>query len=919
MSRTHADRAAPPSNTPAAARTFRLRTVLVALVVVALAPAIGTATGAIWHSVHTERQASATRLADTVRTLAYTIENELSAKSALLQTMAAGIGSGGIGLAQAQSWLDGQHTDQGHLVLSEPGRTTQVLPDAFVQDALARGGVSLSNLLGADGSTAPIVALSVPLPARNGRQALLSLVLPAKQLMSLAPERPGADDSLLVAVTDGTGRLIARSRDGLRRTGHAVPDWDRLQALGTPRGQFEAVTAEGHDAVMSFETLAATPGWVVVVGVPKAAIDQAWQRPLIQLATGSAIGMLGALLVAIWLARTIARPARDLARNARSVHAATDGAITQPALARPSRITEFETLRHSLEDAHTALRARAEAERRNAQALALNELRYRTLARTGAVVLWRASPDGLLHSADGWGLLTGEPDAAALGFGWRQRLHPDDHHAMHVTPGEQQVDMEFRIARQDGSWCWVRGRGTAVPAEDGVVREWVGVLEDVSERHAAQARIAHMALHDALTGLPNRVEFRNRLEAAIRRARRGDTSSVLYIDLDRFKRVNDTLGHPVGDALLLAVTGRLRMLLRQDDSVARLAGDEFAIIQSRLSSPRDAAELATRVVQTLSEPYDITGHRVGIGASVGIMLVTDDSCDADRLLKYADMALYRAKQEGRGRHSFFEPEMDVRMQDRRRSEHELREAMDHERFELRYAPLVNAQRRTLSGVSTALHWNHPRRGPLPDTEFQVLADELGLSGRLLEWTLTRVCADLSTWPDCPKAALDVSAALRWGAPALCAWVDAALAATHLAPQRLELEISVAAAVAAPDTAARIVQCLQQRGVRVALSQVGSGRSALGQLRDLPFNKIKIARAMLACGDAPRQRSAASVRAVAMLCEELGMLMAAEGVETDAHLADLPHRAHVELQGALFGGHCAAAEIPAVCQALASAG
>lgn len=918
MSRTHADQAAPPPNAPAAAHTFRLRTVLVALVVAAWLPAIGTATFAIWHSVHAERQASAARLADTVRTLAHTIENELSAKSALLQAMAVGIGSGGIGLAQAQSWLDGQPTYQGRLVLSEAGRATQELPDAFVQDALARGGVALSNLFDANGSATPAVALSVPLPARHGQPALLSLVVPAKQLMILAAERPGADDSLLVAVTDGTGRLIARSRDGQRLTGHAVPNWDRLKALGTPSGQFDAVTAEGHEVVMSFETLAATPGWVVVLGAPKAAVEQAWQRPLIQLAAGSAIGMLGSLLVAIWLARTIARPARELARNAQSVHTAADDEAQQQPQTRPSSIWEFEMLRLSIEDAYTALQERAEAERRNAQALALNELRYRTLARTGAVVLWRGSPEGMVHSADGWELLTGEPDAAARGFGWRQRLHPDDQHAMYVARGEQQVDMEFRIARQDGSWCWVRGRGTAVPTDDGVVREWVGVLEDVSERHAAQARIAHMALHDALTGLPNRVEFRNRLESAILRARRGDTSSVLYIDLDRFKLVNDTLGHPVGDALLLAVTGRLRTLVRHDDSVARLAGDEFAIIQSRLSSPRDAAELATRVVQTLSEPYDITGHRVGIGASVGIMLVTDDSCDADRLLKYADMALYRAKQEGRGRHSFFEPEMDVRMQDRRRSEQELREAMDHDLFELCYAPLVNAHRRTLSGVSATLHWNHARRGQLPDTEFKALADELGLSGRLLEWALMRVCADLSTWPDCPKAALDISAAMRWGAPALCEWLDAALATTGLAAQRLELEIGVAALVAAPDTAAHVVQCLHQRGVRVALSHVGAGRSPMGQLRDLPFNKIKIARAMLASGDAARQRSAASMRAVATLCEELGMLMAAEGVETDAHLADLPHLPHVELQGALFGGYRSAADIPAVCRALATA-
>lgn len=934
MSWSSAERATSPTDAPADAHpdtaatrhTVRLRTVLVALVVAALAPALGTAVFAISQSADSSRHASASRLADTTRTLAHTIEGELATKAALLQAMGAGIASGGITLAQAQSWLDTLRSGHGRLVVSTieqaPGATesslaTSHLPADLVRAARAHGGVSLSNLFTEAGAATPAVALSVPLPDRGGATPLLSLVLPAEQLMSLAPQTRGADSSLLVAVTDGTGRLVARSRDGLRLVGRPVPDWAKLKALGTASGQFSAKTAEGHGVVLTFETLAATPGWVVVIGEPQAVFDAAWQRPLTQLATGSAIGTLVALMVAIWLARVIAQPARDLARNAQAVVAAGESDAALPAPSRASLITEFEALRHGIETAQTALHERAEAERRNAQALALNELRYRTLARTGAVVLWRAAPDGTMSSADGWQMLTGEHDAEALGKGWLRRVHPDDRHTVASGVGRQMLDMEFRVARSDGSWCWVRGRGTAVPTEDGVVREWVGVLEDVSERYRAQARIAHMALHDALTDLPNRVEFRNRLDIAIRRAGRGDTSSVLYIDLDRFKQVNDTLGHPAGDALLLRVAQRLSALVRQGDSVARLSGDEFAILQSRLYGAHDAAELATRVVQTLSAPYEIAGHSVSIGASVGIMLIVDDSCDADRLLNYADMALYRAKQEGRGRHSFFEPEMDARMQDRRRNEQHLREAFDRNGFELSYAPQVDAQRRTLCGVSAALHWHHPQRGRLAGSEFASLVDELGLSGQLVAWMLMRVCTDLASWPACPKAALDVSPALRWGAEALCHSVDAALAKTGLTPGRLELEIGESALMAHPEHAERTVLALQARGLQVTLSHFGADRSALGQLRLLPFHKIKIERAMLQAGRAAHRPSDASLRAVALLCEELGLAMGVEGVETDAQLQALPALRRMELQGALFGEYRAARDIQAVIRALAA--
>jgi diguanylate cyclase (GGDEF)-like protein/PAS domain S-box-containing protein len=919
-----AGNASQPEHPPPPRRTIRLGTVLMLLLVVALVPALTMAVSALWQSGKAHRDASAMRLADTTRTLAQTIEGDLANRAALLQAMALGIDGGGIALEQARRWVGG--AGQGRLLISvatdagigqPPTVHSNELPAGVVRDALARDGVVLSNLFTQPGQPTPSVAMSVALRSDGPKHAVLSLLLPADHLIQLAPQRRGDDNSLLIAVTDGTGRLVARSRDADRFVGRPVPSWNRLQALNAPRGQFEAVTAEGGTTILTFETLATTPGWVVVIGEPAAVFAQSWQRPLAQLASGSALGLLAALAAALWIARSITRPAQALARNALAVARGAGDALptSGKAPATDSVITEFESMRQSIEAAQTALHDRAEAERRNAQALATNELRFRTLAHTGAVVLWRATPNGGMLAMDGWQLLTGESDAQALGSRWRSRLHPEDRPVVDtlietIAQGSRQIDAEFRVAGKDAKWVWVRMRGAAVPVPGGATEEWVGVLEDVSERHRAQARIVHMALHDALTGLPNRVEFHNRLEDAIRRAARGDHGAVLYIDLDRFKEVNDTLGHPVGDALLRAVTERLRTLVREHDSVARLGGDEFAIVQSRVQHPSDAAELATRVVHALSAPYELGDQRVSIGASVGIMLIADARLDAEHLLKYADMALYKAKQEGRGRHSFFEPEMDQRMQARRNIELELREALERHDFGVVYQPLMNPIERRVSGLAAALYWQHPERGQVPASEFAAILDELGLSGRMVEWTLRRVCEDMRRWPDCPKVAVDISAALPRHGAAVADWAADALQASGLAPARLELEVDERALLMHPNNAERALHACKTLGVRLTMASIGAGHSGLGYLRRFPFQKVKLERAMLG-DDTPDVHNKALVRAMTLLCEELGIVLGADGIDTEAQFAALQPGQHMEVQGALFGRHRAVDDLASV--------
>lgn len=280
-----------------------------------------------------------------------------------------------------------------------------------------------------------------------------------------------------------------------------------------------------------------------------------------------------------------------------------------------------------------------------------------------------------LRSATGWSDLTGDPEHAALGSGWLDRIHPEDRAAVEEatarslkTKGE--LDVEFRLRLADTHWHWVRARGAPIPDDHGVVTEWVGVLEDIHERRHAQARIAHMALHDALTGLANRVLFGEKLQDAIAACSGGAQGALLCLDLDLFKEVNDTHGHPVGDALLQAVAKRLQASVRSTDTVARLGGDEFAIIQtSAANQPEAATELAKRLVQALSAPFDLQGMRLVISISIGVTFISARSRNAEQLMREADSALYRAKQAGRGRFCLHEPGMAASGPDHRRKAH----------------------------------------------------------------------------------------------------------------------------------------------------------------------------------------------------------------------------------------------------------
>ena len=477
---------------------------------------------------------------------------------------------------------------------------------------------------------------------------------------------------------------------------------------------------------------------------------------------------------------------------------------------------------------------------------------------------------------------------------WRDQI------AVSSTPNTSVVEL------RDGRIFAIRHQ----PMPDG---GWVSTHEDITEQRRAETRIAHMARHDALTGLANRVLLRERLEEALWRSRRADPCAVLCLDLDQFKSVNDTQGHPIGDALLRAVAGRMRQLARETDMIARLGGDEFAIVQESVRQPADATALAQRLIEALGQPFDLDGQPVTTGASIGVAIAPADGADADTLLKNADIALYRAKAEGRHRYCFFAPEMDALMQARRTLEHDLRRAVTRGEFELHYQPIIHLESRTVSGFEALVRWCHPTRGLVSPAEFVPVAEEVGLITRIDEWVLTAACREAASWANGLTVAVNISPAhFRQGG--VVAAVAAALASAHLAPPRLEIEITESLMIEDSEATVSALRRLRSLGVRISMDDFGTGYSSLGYLRNFRFDKIKIDQSFIR--ELPlRPDSIAIVRAVTGLCSSLGMSTTAEGVETEAQLAAASAEHCTEVQGFLFSRPRPASEIPALLRAL----
>jgi diguanylate cyclase (GGDEF)-like protein len=426
---------------------------------------------------------------------------------------------------------------------------------------------------------------------------------------------------------------------------------------------------------------------------------------------------------------------------------------------------------------------------------------------------------------------------------------------------------------------------------------WLATHEDVTERRRAEEQIAHMARHDALTDLPNRVLLRERLEHELKRVKRGENLAVLCLDLDHFKSINDTLGHPIGDELLKLVADRLRGCTREPDTIARLGGDEFAIIMTQMHQPEDAAILARRIRESIIKPYQVDGHQIVSDISIGISIAPIDGAEPDLLLKNADMALYGAKGDGRGIYRFFEAEMDKRMKERRDLEMDLRQALNKGEFALHYQPLVNLQTNEITAFEALLRWNHPQRGLISPADFVPIAEETGLIVPIGEWVLRTACKETANWPEHVKVAVNLSPA-QLKSKNLVPMIVNALSDCGMRADRLQLEITETMLMQNTFATLATLHQLRNLGVQIAMDDFGTGYSSLSYLRSFPFDKIKIDRSFiqdLSKGVEPR----AIVHAVAGLAKCLNMISTAEGVETQQQLATLQAAGCTEMQGYLF--------------------
>lgn len=448
--------------------------------------------------------------------------------------------------------------------------------------------------------------------------------------------------------------------------------------------------------------------------------------------------------------------------------------------------------------------------------------------------------------------------------------------------------------------CWWALSGRPAFDEDEVFLGFRGSGTDLTEMRRSEAEVKRLASYDALTGLPNRILMRRTLDESLRDvAGRPKRTALFMLDLDRFKMVNDTLGHPVGDALLRLVAERLTRVVQSEGQVGRLGGDEFNVVLPGIVDRARLAFLADAIIHQISKPYIIEGAHVSIGASVGIAIAPDDGASADALVRNADLALYAAKGDGKGVHRFYEPAMHASAKDRRLLEMDLRKAMAERGLHLMYQPVVDACSEAVVGFEALARWNHPTRGMVSPTDFIPIAEEIGLIQQIGEWVLRTACLEASNWPENVRVAVNISP-IQFANPALPGTVLSALAAAQIAPDRLELEITEGVFLNDDEATDVMFARLKAIGVRFALDDFGTGYSSLGYLKKAPFNKIKIDQSFVRGAAVPGNRNAAIIRAIVALAESLEMETTAEGAETPDELALIRSLGCSHIQGYIFG-------------------
>ena len=487
-----------------------------------------------------------------------------------------------------------------------------------------------------------------------------------------------------------------------------------------------------------------------------------------------------------------------------------------------------------------------------------------------------------------------------------ERIDAADNEALAGALGRCSNDYEVEMP--DGQTRVIATSRIVTRDSSGAPRHLVVVIDDITERKKSEQRIAFMAHHDVLTGLANRLSIMDKIDEAIaRHRRRGDSFAVLLLDLDRFKHVNDTLGHAVGDALLRETAARLKASLRETDVLARLGGDEFAIVQDRDDNQRGAASaLADRIIEIVSKPFNVEGNEVNIATSIGIALAPEHATSSDGLMKMADLALYRAKSAGRNGYCFFDPEMSLAASARHELESELRRAIQNNELELHYQPIIDTKSGRICGAEALMRWRHPTKGIIFPDQFIPLAEETGMITQMGDWLMQTACAEAATWPTGVKLSINLSA-VQFRKNNLVDIVICALAQSGLPPERLELEITETALIESATECLPILRQFKNLGIAIALDDFGTGYSSLSQLLMFPFDKIKVDKSFTQ-NLTKRTECAAIIAATLTLARSLDIETTAEGVETADQYRLLRLAGVTSLQGFLFQAPCAPSEI-----------
>ena len=544
--------------------------------------------------------------------------------------------------------------------------------------------------------------------------------------------------------------------------------------------------------------------------------------------------------------------------------------------------------------------------KRNEAALLASEERLALAMEAASDGLWDLNfATGEAWFSDRWYTMLGYAPGELKGRfeTWESLVNPEDREraadalAAHLEGRCPTYECEVRLRRKDGSWCWILTRGKVITRDSAsVATRVVGTHIDISERKAAEGQVAYLAGHDALTELPNRRLFHERLHQAVAGAHDHCRCAVLCLDLDRFKAVNDRLGHMAGDTLLRVIAQRLRNIVLTKGMVARLGGDEFVVLIESPVEPSDLAALAHSLIEAVKVPVPIGIHLAEVGLSIGIALAPRDGTDSDSILHSADLALYCAKAEGRNTHRFFEASMDRRSVDRRILEEDFRSALQREEFILHYQPQLRSSGETI-GFEALVRWQHPVRGLLLPRNFIRLAEETGLIVELGAWVLANACREAAQWTAPLKISVNISPR-QFQHSDLADMVATVLSQTGLAPERLELEITEGVITNDIARATKVVRRLKAMGVRISLDDFGSGQSSFATLHLVPFDVIKIDRSFVEKVETSPQ-AAAIVRAILGLGRSLGMDVLAEGVETKGQRDFLVVEGCDEMQGYLF--------------------